>query len=47
MSALRRVIAMSFAVAITAGLAALAPVTVSSTSSGNGAVTAIGPGCCK
>jgi hypothetical protein len=47
MSALRRIVATSFAVAIVAGLAAAAPVAVSTASASNGTVVAFGPGGCK
>lgn len=57
MSAVRRLVATSFAVATVAGLAAVAPVVAPAAASGTGTgtgtstststVVAIGPGCCK
>lgn len=47
MSTVRRLVATSFAVAFMAGLAAAAPVAVTTASASNTTVVAIGPGCCK
>lgn len=47
MSAVRRFLAASFAVAVMTGLVAIVPATVSAAPAGNGTVVAMGPGCCK
>ena len=47
MSAARRLVATSFAVAALAALAVSAPLVVPTATAGNGTVAAIGPGCCK
>ncbi|HET8614681.1 MAG TPA: hypothetical protein VFL94_04075 [Actinomycetales bacterium] len=48
MSALRRLVAASFTVAVLAGLAAAAPVAGSAAApASSSTVVAIGPGCCK